>query len=166
MVNLGYPFEERRNLRPYILLLCFFWGLVCGFVWFLRRGPFQPPPPELPRRSPTPSVEAPPPRPLGTPPPGPLPVSTPLPVSIPEVRASVSTFPPPQEAPQESIPPLDETPPDLPPLQLSPQWGLTGKTAKLPPLPLPLEKPSPRIEPPPPPLPSGGTVPELPELVE
>ncbi len=127
------PHEERLNLRPVVLGICFFWGLVCGFLVNALRDPavLQ----DKPATDKSPTNEA--------------PTDTELSDRAREQREKLGAAEK-QEAPDESGPAGDEprpamkdkpesltaTHPSLPPLALKTGWGLSGQTAEHPSVPL------------------------------
>ena len=125
--------EERLNLRPVVLGVCFFWGLVCGFLVNALREPavLQ----DKPQTNKSLKDEA--------------PSNTELSKHMREQREKLSAAEK-QEAPdgtgtagddrrpvvKDEPESLAATRPPLPPLALQTGWGLSGHTAEHPSVPL------------------------------
>lgn len=119
--------EDRLDLRPIILIVCFVWGLVCGFLfYFLRDEKIEPPIQNKPSET----------------------VAKPVPIEAPNLSLKpTAAAKPPAPPPPPKTPTLGDTPestaadlkkpfPPPPPLTLTAQWGLTGQTAKQPHVPI------------------------------
>lgn len=113
--------DERRNLRPVILTLCFIWGMLLGFALNFTRSD----PPEDAAAAQSAQVLA------ALPPPEPVATEAQIAVNRTEGLPAIT--------PVEKTPPLTTIEPavqstdlldaDKPPVQMSVEYGLNGRTA-------------------------------------
>lgn len=122
--------DERISLRPMILGVCFFWGILCGFLFYTLKPPAarpvepDPAPREATAPTQTPAVQD------GSIPPVPkeddLPPTTTIAEHVDSMDGSLNQIP---EAPSFGPSEIAAGPPEPPLVAINPRWGLTGQNA-------------------------------------
>lgn len=135
MSSIAVHADEQRSVRPYLLGVCFLWGLLAGFVFYLWspssnvvEDPENQQAGDVTKTAPVATTEAPLSPPVAPKQPGPFDG-----VEIEEGRVPVVAAGPIRGPDRLSIP---ETPPPTTRMFLNPRWGLTAQTAPLPPKPV------------------------------